>query len=135
MKEVAPEHLVFGTNDGQLIQLDTMPTAAEIKAKGLFHVALLHHDGSSCVFYDPYEAWFNGDDEPRFLGCDILTLKEYLKLAKVYGGETIGPGWFGRHASSETRGRAPASGLLGKMSRCEEAIDSLIATLVKLQRA
>lgn len=134
IKTLTPEHLVFGTDDGKLIELKAMPTPKEMKEQKLFHVVLLHHDASACVFYDPYEAWFHGDDEPRFVECDMLTLKEYLKLAKVYGGETVGSGWFDRHVSSATSRKRHSEGVLGAMNRCEEAMDSLIASIMRLQR-
>lgn len=125
-REIDP--VIWQGADGQLRQAKDKKD----KRAGEERVVLLHSPRESCVFFDPFDEYMKSrGTEPRYSDCLVLDLKEYTKLANIYGGEVIGPGWFPRHVSSQTRGGA-TKGLLGAMNRCERAIDDLLATLVLL---
>ena len=123
-REIDP--LIYQGADGQLRQVANKKEKRADEER----VILLHSPRESCVFFDPYDEYQKTrGKEPRYSDCMVLGLKEYTKLAKVYGGEVIGPGWFPRHVTNHLRPTA-TKGTLGAMNRCERAIDDLLALLV-----
>lgn len=122
--------VIYQGSDGKLTQVDKPMAPALAKLAGDERVILLHSPRDSCVFFDPYDEYQKTrGKEPRYSDCMVLDLKEYAKLAKIYGGEVMGPGWFPRHVTNHLN-PAPTSGLAGAMARCESAVDDLLAMLV-----
>lgn len=125
-REIDP--IIWQGSDGQLRQAKDKKD----KRDGDERVILLHSPRESCVFFDPYDEYMKTrGKEPRYSGCLVLDLKEYTKMAKIYGGEVMGAGWFPRHVTNHLRPSA-TKGVLGAMNRCERAIDDLLTTLVLL---
>lgn len=122
----AIDPIIWQGADGQLRQ----GKDKKDKRDGDERVILLHSPRESCVFFDPFDEYMKTrGQEPRYTDCMVLDLKEYTKLAKIYGGEVMGSGWFPRHVSNHLRPTA-SKGMLGAMNRCERAIDDLLALLV-----
>lgn len=125
-REIDP--IIWQGADGQLRQVKDKKD----KREGDERVILLHSPRQSCVFFDPYDEYMKTRGrEPRYSDCLVLDLKEYTKMAKIYGGEVLGAGWFPRHVTNHLRPSA-TNGVLGAMNRCERAIDDLLTTLVLL---